>query len=109
VVEGDVEGHGTGGASEETGSGTPTQVLDHPGRRSPKPPERILSAYALRLRGMPIPGRPGPQPTLKLALTWKTALTIAKAMNPTKMKTPARTPLAITFVNRLSCLEISFW
>jgi hypothetical protein len=58
-------------------------------------------------------GRPdggGPrQPTLKLALTWKTALTIAKAMNPTKMKTPARTLLAITLVKRFSCLEISFW
>ena len=41
-------------------------------------------------------------PILKLELTWNTALTIAKAMKPTKMKTAISTPLAITFVNMLS-------
>ena len=41
-------------------------------------------------------------PSLKLALTENTALTIAKAMKPTKMNTPISTALAITFVNMLS-------
>ena len=41
-------------------------------------------------------------PILKLALTLNTALTIAKAMKPTKIKTAISTPLAITFVNMLS-------
>lgn len=45
-------------------------------------------------------------PTRKLALTWKTALTIAKAMKPTKTKTPMSTPLAMTLVKRFSCAEI---
>jgi len=47
-------------------------------------------------------------PILKLALTWKTALTMAKAMKPTKMKTAMSTPLAITLVKRFSWLEIRF-
>ena len=34
---------------------------------------------------------------MKLALTEKTALVIAKAMKPTKMNTPISTPLAITW------------
>ena len=45
---------------------------------------------------------PNQPPILKLALTEKTACTIANAMKPTKMKTPISTPLAITFVNMLS-------
>jgi len=36
------------------------------------------------------------------------ALTIAKAMKPTKMNTPMRTALAITLVNEFSWREISF-
>ena len=47
-------------------------------------------------------------PILKLELTWNTALTIAKAMKPTKMKTAINTPLAITFVNMFSWLEMFF-
>ena len=43
----------------------------------------------------------------KLALTWKTAFTIANAIKPTKMNTPIRTPLAITLVNMFSWFEIS--
>jgi hypothetical protein len=48
------------------------------------------------------PNRPRYPPILKLELTWNTALTIAKAMKPTKMKTAISTPLAITFVNMFS-------
>jgi hypothetical protein len=51
----------------------------------------------------------GYPPTRKLALTWKTALTIAKAMKPTKTKTPISTPLAMTLVKRFSCAEICRW
>ena len=41
-------------------------------------------------------------PILKLPLTWNTALTMAKAMKPTKMNTAISTALAMTFVNMLS-------
>ena len=41
-------------------------------------------------------------PILKLPLTWNTALTIAKAIKPTKINTAISTPLAITFVNIFS-------
>ena len=48
-------------------------------------------------------------PRRKLALTWNTALTIAKAMKPTKTKTPISTPLAMTLVKRFNCAEICRW
>jgi len=65
-----------------------------------------------KIRPTRCPGRLPPDyqpPILKLELTWKTALTMAKAMNPTKMNTAMSTPLAITLVNMLSWLEICFW
>jgi hypothetical protein len=47
--------------------------------------------------------RQKPQPPgLKLALTLKTACTMAIARNATKANTSINTPLAITFVNTLS-------
>ena len=54
-------------------------------------------------------GRSSGQFILKLALTRKTALTMAKAMNPTKINTHIRTALATTLVNVLSRLEMIFW
>jgi hypothetical protein len=42
------------------------------------------------------------QPILKLPLTRKTALTIAKAMKPTSTNTSNSTPLAITLVKTFS-------
>ncbi len=45
---------------------------------------------------------PGAHPILKLALTENTALTIAKAMKPTKMKTPMSTADARIRVNAFS-------
>ena len=53
-------------------------------------------------------GRAADQPIRKLALTWKTALTIEYAMKPTKTNTPISTALAITLVNMLSWFEINF-
>jgi hypothetical protein len=45
---------------------------------------------------------------LKLELSWKTALTIAKAMKPTKLNTPSSTTVAIILVKALSWFEIAF-
>ena len=46
---------------------------------------------------------------LKLELSVKTALTMAKAMKPTKLKTHIMTALARTRVAPLSCWEMRFW
>ena len=52
---------------------------------------------------------PAQPPSLKLALTWKTALTIAKAMKPTNVNTPPSTTPAITLVKKLSWPVMIFW
>ncbi len=68
-----------------------------------------LRRTSLRVvRSLGDPALPSHQPILKLPLTRNTALTIAKAMNPTRTNTARSTPLAITFVNRLSWFETFF-
>ena len=66
-----------------------------------------------RLEGKPLHlnpplGNPS-HPSLKLPLTLKTALTIAKAMKPTITNTASSTTVAMTFTNRLSWLEMMRW
>ena len=65
-------------------------------------PKGSVSSVAIALVGRLGEKYSGQCPSLKLELTWNTALTIAKAMKPTKMNTAINTPLAITLVNTLS-------
>jgi hypothetical protein len=65
--------------------------------------------FVIRHSEFVIPPRRGAaHPILNEALSWKTALTMAKAMKPTKANTQRSTPLAITPVKADSWFEILF-
>lgn len=102
---------GARGAPANAKCQMPNAKSQRPKRRGQRPDGlEALEFGVLELcdfrRGRAAAGQP---PILKLELTWKTALTMAKAMKPTKMKTIMSTPLAMTLVKVESWLEISFW
>lgn len=78
---------GEGEAAEARASSQPTTILFD---------LQFLGAPADRYRFVP-------QLILKLPLTLNTALTIAKAIKPTKTNTIRRTALAITLVKMFNC------